>query len=190
METPVDQETATADLVSDILAPTRHRSSAEVSDLARDLSSGSPGWREAWTLRGIGTQQALGDRPADEPALIPQGLSRAEDDELRRLHWLSRMGALALRRAERLIELRLRDRRTEIREPREFAVEQASTPNATVLSRPTDDLVEVRRQLESMAHSRLILPFDDHHREKYRKLLAAEQSLIERSKGNKNVAES
>ena len=182
METPLDQETATADLVSDILAPARHRSSAEVSDLAHHLSSGSPGWREAWALQGNGTQQALSERTADEPPPMPQGLTRAEDDELRRLHWLGRIGTLAGRKVERLIELRLRDRRTEIREPREFAAEQ------TVVSEAMDDLSEVRRQLDSMAQSRLLLPFDDDQRERYRELLAAEQSLIERSKRTKDVA--
>ena len=63
MEPPLDQEAATADLVTDIIAPNLHRSSArargqvawdlteaEVSDLARDLSSGSTFWRDAWSL--------------------------------------------------------------------------------------------------------------------------------------------
>ena len=186
METPLDQETATADLVSDILGPTRHRSS--VSDLAHNLSSGSPSWREAWTLSAIRPQESLDDRRAHEPVPMPQGLTRAEDDELRRLHWLSRMGALALQKVERLIELRLRDRRAEIREPREFAAEQTSTPNATGFSEAMGDLVQVRRQLDSMANSRLLLPFDDDQREQYRKLLAAEQLLIERSQRNRNVA--
>ena len=186
METPLDQETATADLVSDILGPTRHLSS--VSDLAHTLSSGTPSWREAWSLNANRPQESLDDRPADEPAPMPQGLTRAEDDELRRLHWLSRMGALALQKVERLIELRLRDRRVEIREPREFAAEQTSTPNPPGISEAIGDLVQVRRQLDSMAHSRLLLPFDDNQREQYRELLAAEQLLIERSRRNKNMA--
>lgn len=137
---------------------------------------------EARTLYGNGTQEALGDRPVDEPDPLPQGLTSAEDDELRRLHWLSRMGSLAARKVERLIELRIRDRRTEIREPREFAGKEASTPEATTSSQAVDDLTEVRRQLEAMAQTRLVLPFDDVQRESYRKLLAAEQALIGRSK--------
>ena len=190
METPLDQETATADRVSDILARTRHRSSAEVSELAHDLSFGSPGWREAWTLRGDGTQQDLGDRPADEPAPLSHGLTGAEDDELRRLHWLSRMGALAVRKVERLIELRVRDRRAEIREPREVVAEQASTPTAPAYDEAMGNLVEVRRQLKWMARSRPVLPFDNDERQRYRELLAAERLLIERSKRNRDVAES
>ena len=64
MEPPLDQEAATADLVTDIIAPNLNRSSAhvrgqvpwdlteaEVSDLARDLTSGSTGWRNAWSLQ-------------------------------------------------------------------------------------------------------------------------------------------
>ncbi|HEX4862888.1 MAG TPA: hypothetical protein VFV02_02375 [Acidimicrobiales bacterium] len=164
MKTPSDQETAADDPASDVLAPTRHLLLAEVSDL---------------TDNG----------PADEPAPIPQGLTRDEDDELRRLHWLSRMGTLAVQRVERLLELRLRDRRTEIREPREFATEVASTTVATAISEPMDDLAGVRRQLESMADSRLTLPFDDLQRERYRELLAAEHLLIERSKGNRDAVE-
>lgn len=157
METPLDQETATADRVTDTRA--RHRCSP------------------------------IGDEPTDDADLLPQGLTSAEDDELRRLHWLSRMGVLAVRKVERLIELRLRDRRTEVREPREFVAEQSSTPTATALSGATDDLVEVRRQLESMAHLRLILPFDDDQRESYRELLATERLLIERSKRSKDADE-
>lgn len=43
-----------------------------------------------------------------------------EDDELRRLNYLSEMGLLSDRSQERLIELRLRDRRRQVRGPREF----------------------------------------------------------------------
>jgi hypothetical protein len=43
-----------------------------------------------------------------------------EDDELRRLNYLSEMGLLSERSQERLIELRLRDRRRQVRGPREF----------------------------------------------------------------------
>lgn len=51
-------------------------------------------------------------------------LTRDEDDELRRLHWISQIGSLALHKRERLLELRVRDRRSEIRPPREFAEEK------------------------------------------------------------------
>ena len=50
-------------------------------------------------------------------------LTRGEDDELRRLHWISQIGCLSQHKRERMIELRLRDRRQEVRPPREFAEE-------------------------------------------------------------------
>jgi len=43
-----------------------------------------------------------------------------EDSELCRLNYLANMGELSLRATERFLELRIRDRRTVIREPREF----------------------------------------------------------------------
>lgn len=49
-------------------------------------------------------------------------LTRDEDDELRRLHYFSNFGALAGQRLERFLELRLRDRRKDVRVPREFEV--------------------------------------------------------------------
>ena len=51
-------------------------------------------------------------------------LTREEDDELRRLHWISQIGFLSQHKRERMVELRLRDRRQVIREPREFAEEK------------------------------------------------------------------
>ncbi|HEX4862568.1 MAG TPA: hypothetical protein VFV02_00760 [Acidimicrobiales bacterium] len=62
--------------------------------------------------------------PIDEAASIPQGLTREEDDELRRLHRFSQLGELAGRKRERLMELRLRDRRKEIRPLRSFGEEE------------------------------------------------------------------
>jgi hypothetical protein len=128
----------------------------------------------------------------DETAAIPDGLTREEDDELRRLHWFAQIGTLAARRVERLIELRLRDRRKEVRPPREF--EEKATPPAfpeTAMSQfdgcisksaevPVDmnDLAEVRRLLEHMAKSRLKLPFDEDEHHRYRELLEAERALL------------
>jgi len=51
-------------------------------------------------------------------------LTREEDDELRRLNWISQIGCLSQHKRERMVELRLRDRRQEIRPPREFAEEK------------------------------------------------------------------
>lgn len=47
-------------------------------------------------------------------------LSKDEDDELRRLNFLAKTGALSERSKARMLELRLRDRRERIRPPREF----------------------------------------------------------------------
>lgn len=52
--------------------------------------------------------------------MLAQGLTRDEDDELRRLHYFSQVGQLAGPKLERFLELRLRDRRKAIRPPREF----------------------------------------------------------------------
>jgi hypothetical protein len=49
MEAPLNQEAATADLLTDIVAPTPDRFS-HLAELARDLTSGTPGWREAWQV--------------------------------------------------------------------------------------------------------------------------------------------
>lgn len=57
MQIPLDQEAATADLISDIVASTMHRwgladtVEAEVCEVAHDLSSGSERWKDAWSLR-------------------------------------------------------------------------------------------------------------------------------------------
>jgi hypothetical protein len=66
MEVPLDQETATADLITDILAPTmahhpmafeplRHvghweMSEIEVCDLVQVLVSGTGAWKKAWSF--------------------------------------------------------------------------------------------------------------------------------------------
>jgi hypothetical protein len=51
-----------------------------------------------------------------------RGLTPAEDEELRRLAALAEFGALTPQLAEVFLELRARDRRTQVREPREVAV--------------------------------------------------------------------
>jgi hypothetical protein len=68
----------------------------------------------------------------DENAELHHGLSREEDDELRRLHQFSELGDLAGRKLERLIELRLRDRRKEIRPLQQFG---ATGPTASAKKR-------------------------------------------------------
>lgn len=47
-------------------------------------------------------------------------LTRAEDDDLRRLTWLSQMGTLSECKRRCLTDLLVRDRRDHVRAPREF----------------------------------------------------------------------
>jgi hypothetical protein len=56
----------------------------------------------------------------DEPLAVEQRLTQAEDDDLRRLHWLSQMGTLSSCKRLCLMDLLVRDRRAQIRAPREF----------------------------------------------------------------------
>lgn len=53
-------------------------------------------------------------------AAIDHPLTREEDDELRRLNYMAQHGELSERSKERMVELRLRDRRQEIRPTREL----------------------------------------------------------------------
>jgi len=59
----------------------------------------------------------------DAPEL-KQGLTREEDDELRRLNYFGSRGSLVGQKLERFLELRLRDRRGTVRPPREFIEEE------------------------------------------------------------------
>ena len=76
-------------------------------------------------------KEQVGTDALDQMVDVPQRLTRAEDDELRRLHWFSQVGILSQRKRERLLELRLRDRRNEIRAPREFAEEKVEVEGGT-----------------------------------------------------------
>lgn len=53
-----------------------------------------------------------------------QGLTFEEDEELRRLNYLNEIGCLSTYKVDRLLELRVRDRRAQIRAPREFTGER------------------------------------------------------------------
>ena len=53
-----------------------------------------------------------------EETCVDGGLTRVEDNELRRLNWMAQRGQLTEQMRERMIELRLRDRRKTIRRPR------------------------------------------------------------------------
>ena len=64
-----------------------------------------------------------GEEENGQPAVPREqrpGLTREEDDELRRLAFMARYGKLRREAQERLAELRSRDRRKEIRLPREW----------------------------------------------------------------------
>jgi hypothetical protein len=56
----------------------------------------------------------------EELSSLDERLTRQEDDELRRLNYFSQIGNLSPLKKERFVQLRLRDRRIEIRPPREF----------------------------------------------------------------------
>jgi hypothetical protein len=49
---------------------------------------------------------------------VDSGLSAAEDDELRQLTWFSMVGQLSDASNERILELRAKDRRAKVRNPR------------------------------------------------------------------------
>ena len=63
---------------------------------------------------------------ADSGTWLDQRLSPQEDDELRRLHYMGTQGMLSERMRERLLVLRVRDRRDHIRSPREFGEDRAA----------------------------------------------------------------
>jgi hypothetical protein len=126
-----------------------------------------------WIAESDDMAETRSAAPDEEALVLPQGLTREEDDELRRLHWFSQIGILASRRVERLIELRLRDRRNQVRPPREFAEEAVEAP-----ADPACNLAEVRRQIESMAQSRLHVRFTEDERQTYRALLELERTLL------------
>lgn len=67
------------------------------------------------------TESADHPRDPEVPAVPASGLTSEEDDDLRRLHWLAQNATLSPLLQERMLERRVRDRRSEIRQPREFA---------------------------------------------------------------------
>jgi hypothetical protein len=66
---------------------------------------------------------------SEEPTEAPLGdkLTHEEDDELRRLYYMSQVGSLSPWSKERLLELRIRDRRFTIRRPREMEQKQRAS---------------------------------------------------------------
>lgn len=65
------------------------------------------------------------NRRADDRSTpdLDEPLTSEEDDELRRLNYMGQHAQLSWRSMERLVELKLRDRRSTIRQPREFGPE-------------------------------------------------------------------
>lgn len=62
--------------------------------------------------------------PLDDALELGLPLSREEDNELRSLNYLNEIGCLAEHKADRLLELRLRDRRFKVRPPRDMVEEE------------------------------------------------------------------
>ena len=62
--------------------------------------------------------------PMDDTLELGPPLTREEDDELRSLNYLNEIGCLAPHKAERLLELRVRDRRFKVRPPRGVVEEE------------------------------------------------------------------
>lgn len=54
----------------------------------------------------------------DQQSWVDSGLTASEDDELRQLTWFSMVGQLSEPATERILELRARDRRSKVRDPR------------------------------------------------------------------------
>ena len=77
---------------------------------------------------GINVDKIRDSLHVEETASLHQRLTPEEDAELRRLHWFSKVGMLSTAKRERMIELRLRDRRTQIRAPREFGEAEQAAP--------------------------------------------------------------
>ncbi len=77
------------------------------------------------------TEPAERQSDLDEVEAGPgSGLTKEEDDDLRRLHWLAQNATLSPLLQERMLERRVRDRRSEVRQPREFAAPVHPTPEA------------------------------------------------------------
>ena len=59
---------------------------------------------------------------------VDAGLTPAEDDELRQLTWFSMVGQLSESSTQRILELRAKDRRTKVRNPRPDPSASRTTP--------------------------------------------------------------
>ena len=82
--------------------------------------------------------KARNKTPQAKPAEpVGGGLTRDEDDELRRLHYFSQLGALAGQKLERVLELRVNDRRKAVRAPREFDDSDQPRAEAKVERQPS-----------------------------------------------------
>lgn len=75
--------------------------------------------------KGKGTTQ-------DVESELDCGLTPAEDNELRQLTWFSMVGQLSESSNERLLELRAKDRRTKVRNPRPDPSASRSSTDAPV----------------------------------------------------------
>lgn len=109
MDVPIDHEAKTADLITDIFGPALHRFS-DVFELVRRMESTD--WWEEWSEEPV---EAV---PLKDAEPLSKWLTCEEDDELRHLNQMAIARRLRGAEVERMIELRLRDRRKEVRPPR------------------------------------------------------------------------
>jgi len=93
---------------------------------ARSALSRQVGSADASRVKRAKTERA--EPAVAEVAGFEERLTREEDNELRRLGFFQQVGPLSDHRRERFIELRLRDRRKEVRPPRELPTRRPSTP--------------------------------------------------------------
>jgi hypothetical protein len=68
----------------------------------------------------------------DVESELDSGLTPAEDNELRQLTWFSMVGQLSESSNERILELRAKDRRTKVRNPRPDPSASRSSTDAPV----------------------------------------------------------
>lgn len=69
------------------------------------------------------TPRSAKDTPSEDSSPTAPGLSPREDLELRRLYWIAQARTLKGPDIKRFVELRQRDRRTDIRPPKELSDE-------------------------------------------------------------------
>jgi hypothetical protein len=116
----------------------------------------------------------------NEGVSLGAGLTREEDDELRRLNFLSEVDTVSERKRQRILELRMRDRRMQIRPHRTYAGDADARAVEDERNRPVTTLSDVRTELDQMAALRLLTPFKPPQSAHYDQLAALEKDLLRR----------